>query len=179
MEMTTFDLNEFQRRLGEAIAWARSKGPLSDPEHGLRTVALSPPAGLQTPTEQQLGDPPQPWTAEASHAYWHRVHQAEPQILQERQEIVDEVASKRRSLLNASRVDAPQVAGPQETGRLLVYFPDENLSDGAAMHASGDFFDEENVPPWDTWLAYVLDDLEENQTYLLAWVPVRMPRISC
>ena len=84
METTTFDLAEFQRRLGEAIAWYRSQAPVSDPEHGLRTAALAPPAGLVTPTERELGDPPRPWTAEANRDYWHRVHQAEPQILRER-----------------------------------------------------------------------------------------------
>src|SRR5690242_17423880 len=171
MEMTTFDLGEFQRRLGEAIAWSRWKAPLSDPQHGLRTAELSPPAGLVTPTEQELGDPPQPWTAEASHAYWHRKHLAEPQILQERQAIVDEVASKRRALLNASRFDVSQEVDIHGIGRLLIYYPDQNLFDGAAMNSSEGFFNVDNVPPWDTWLAYVLEDVQGFGTYLLAWVP--------
>jgi hypothetical protein len=41
-------------------------------------------------------------------------------------------------------------ANVDATGRLLVYFPDEELWDGAAEVASSGFFDEHNAPPWGT-----------------------------
>ena len=57
-------------------------------------------------------------------------------------------------------------------GRVLVYFPDAELADGAAEVESDGFFDVHNAPPWDTWLAMVEDGgRTERNPYLLAWVP--------
>ena len=166
-----FDLGAFQTRLEETVAWYLSKAPIADPEYGLRAATLAPPAGLETPTERALGNPPTPWTAEASREYWHRVHIAEPQILKERQEIVDALAEKRRTLLKAPRLEPSQITEVLGRGRLLIYNPDENLTDGAAPLASARFFDDDNVPPWDTWLVYVIDDALKHKAYLIAWVP--------
>lgn len=59
----------------------------------------------------------------------------------------------------------------------MVYFPDANLVDGAAMPASDAFFDEYNIPPWDTWISF-FDDKKLNQQsysrYLLAYVPAEL-----
>jgi hypothetical protein len=57
-------------------------------------------------------------------------------------------------------------------GRLLVYFPDDELADGAAETESEGFFDGHNAPPWDTWVAMVEDAGRSNRNpYLVAWVP--------
>ena len=52
-------------------------------------------------------------------------------------------------------------------GRILAYWPGENLADGAARSATAGFFDVNNVPPWDTWLAFV-------DGALYAWVPAEL-----
>jgi hypothetical protein len=46
------------------------------------------------------------------------------------------------------------------------------------MVASQDFFDVDNVPPWDTWLGYIYGTWEHTtrrarltHLYLLSWVP--------
>jgi hypothetical protein len=66
-------------------------------------------------------------------------------------------------------------------GRLLAYFPDDNLSDGFAETVSKGFFDVNNIPPHDTWVWMVHNmrafkysdgasgEMEAN--YLVAWVP--------
>jgi len=66
-------------------------------------------------------------------------------------------------------------------GRLLAYFPEDNLADGAAQTGSEGFFDVDNIPPYDTWVWMVRNvrafdyrdggkgELEAN--YLVAWVP--------
>src|SRR5262245_47134966 len=66
-------------------------------------------------------------------------------------------------------------------GRLLAYFPDDNLADGVAEAESKGFFDIDNIPPYDTWVWMVRDiktfehadgekgEIEAN--YLVAWVP--------
>ena len=59
-------------------------------------------------------------------------------------------------------------------GRLLVYFPNADLCDGAAEAASQGFFDVYNTPPWDTWVAFVTEPAERDisySEYLIAWVP--------
>jgi hypothetical protein len=60
-------------------------------------------------------------------------------------------------------------------GRLLVYFPDAELSDGAAEAESGGFFDVFNAPPWSTWVAFAEDegvDLDNfKRRYLVSYVP--------
>ena len=55
-------------------------------------------------------------------------------------------------------------------GRLLVYFPNADLTDGAAEVASEGFFDVYNAPPWGTWVGY-FEDSGLDPAYLLAWVP--------
>ncbi len=58
-------------------------------------------------------------------------------------------------------------------GRLLVYFPDADLSDGAAAAESEGFFDVYNAPPYGTWVCYFEEPSGDVNTgaYLVAWVP--------
>ena len=66
-------------------------------------------------------------------------------------------------------------------GRLLAYFPDDNLACGVAEAESQGFFDVDNIPRYDTWVWMVRNlrafaykdgakgEMEAN--YLVAWVP--------
>lgn len=74
-------------------------------------------------------------------------------------ETVSTVASSRRS-----RVRDCAAVDPSR-GRLLVYFPDADLSDGAAEVESGGFFDVCNVPPWDTWVAFFQEAGAADDSY--------------
>jgi hypothetical protein len=59
-------------------------------------------------------------------------------------------------------------------GRLMVYYPDAELSDGAAELESGGFFDVCNCPPWGTWVGMFRDNRPRDHSYanyLVAWVP--------
>ncbi|WFU20342.1 hypothetical protein [Bradyrhizobium sp. CB3481] len=66
-------------------------------------------------------------------------------------------------------------------GRLLAYFPDDNLCCGTAEAESQGFFDVDNIPPYDTWVWMVqnvrtfayADGVhgEMDANYLVAWVP--------
>ena len=51
-----------------------------------------------------------------------------------------------------------------EVGKLLHYWPHENLACGAAEYSSNGFFDADNVPPWDTWVSF-------DGSTLISWVP--------
>jgi hypothetical protein len=86
---------------------------------------------------------------------------------------VEELAHARARRLAAgdrSVSSAVDLAG----GRLVVYFPDANLFDGSAELESRGFFDGDNMPPWDTWVAYVDDGADQTRSYdsyLVSWVP--------
>jgi hypothetical protein len=99
------------------------------------------------------------------------------------QEVVPELDADRAVLVRAvatwraDRIGAVAAAVERESlcgGRLLVYFPDANLADGAAEVESRGFFDVHNAPPWDTWIALAEDPREvavSYRQYLVAWVP--------
>lgn len=54
-------------------------------------------------------------------------------------------------------------------GRLLVWHRDDTIDDGAGELETDGYLDESDMPPWDTWSAYV--DSEACSGYLLSWVP--------
>lgn len=143
----------FKRRLTETIAWCAAHEWAADPAVGLRTASLRP-------SELKVND----------------VLLLE-QTPQQRQQIVEHLAVKRTELLDGQEKTSLQLALPLTSGRLLAFAPDQSLSDGAAYNATHGFFDADNVPAWDTWIAYVIDDPVRNpawnpvDSYLLSWVP--------
>jgi len=93
-----------------------------------------------------------------------------PRLLaRNRWEAVDDVVAARRWALH----DREPVGHRGYPGRLLVYFPDADLADGAAEAESEGFFDAHNAPPPATWIGYFEDgsDDPDRSAYLLAWVP--------
>jgi len=44
-----------------------------------------------------------------------------------------------------------------DEGDLVLYLPDQQLADGAAEQASNGYFDIDNTPLWDSWVALVRD----------------------
>ena len=81
-------------------------------------------------------------------------------------EIVKRVVSLRAETLrgqNRSALPTNELEG----GKLLVFSPEETLSDGAARYASKGFFDDDNVPAWDTWVAHV-------ENYVVSWIPPQL-----
>lgn len=61
-------------------------------------------------------------------------------------------------------------SGDLHGGRLLIYFPDLELADGAAELESRGFLDVNNAPPWDTWVAFIQHG-QSNWSHLISWVP--------
>jgi hypothetical protein len=162
-----FDLEVLQTRLQETLAWYVTKAPIAHPQDDLRTEALAPSGDVAHPTKQAWSGFPRPWT-DAMHQVYY---QAQAQAPQMRQALVDEVAGKRRTLLSGFRLDPLQRPSLFVKGRLLTYEPELNIYDGAAENASRGFFDVDNMPPWDLWLVYVIEQGPQPHTYLLAWVP--------
>ncbi|MGJ4928755.1 hypothetical protein ACQR1I_06380 [Bradyrhizobium sp. HKCCYLS2038] len=80
---------------------------------------------------------------------------------------VQSVADQRRQRLGDGIITFSKIYNYK--GRLLAFFPDGSLDCGVAHDETEGFFTYGNVPPWDTWVAY----LQEGPTtsYVLAWVP--------
>ena len=76
--------------------------------------------------------------------------------------IVQSVIFRRAELV--IKLSHLQTAAHRAEGRLLTYWPEENLACGGAEYASVGFFDADNAPPWDTWVAF-------SGKGLLSWVP--------
>lgn len=63
-----------------------------------------------------------------------------------------------------------------DEGDLLLYLPDQQLADGAAEQASNGFFDMDNTPPWDSWVALVRDSRADvsSRDQLICYVPAKL-----
>jgi hypothetical protein len=100
----------------------------------------------------------------------------------DRGEIVFSVVRNRALYLFSNPPDRFDAFDELERGKLLVYFPDVNLCCGAAQDESRGFFDVENTPPWDTWVALGVDrnagKASPYRTYLVSWVPSMMIQIA-
>ena len=126
-------LTAFRQSLAETIVWCAARATIADPERSLRTPTLEP--------GQFNGN----------------------LSFIERQECVAHLVQTRSRLLHDAGeyplTPATNLAG----GRLLLFDPDGTLSDGAAAVSSQRFFDDDNVPPWDSWVLYVADPLTPEQ----------------
>jgi hypothetical protein len=81
---------------------------------------------------------------------------------------IESVVRQRRRALGGGNISLQKKFYGYE-GRLLAYFPDENLACGVAEVETQGFFTVDNVPPCDTWVAYLHENDRTN--YLVAWVP--------
>jgi hypothetical protein len=104
-----------------------------------------------------------------------RSEQLRPRVLEsDRAWTVQGVLSSRASVDPGVRAAvAAQSVHDLLGGRLLLFYPDLTLADGAAEGESGGFFDLDNTPPWDTWVGlFRHEDAEiSERDYLVSWVP--------
>lgn len=102
-----------------------------------------------------------------------RSQELRPRVLEENRESIVRMVHSSRAYRREVR-DAQPVARADDLkgGRLLIYYPDEDLADGAAEAETRGFFDGDDAPPWDTWVA-LFRDAETSQwaDYLVSWVP--------
>lgn len=81
------------------------------------------------------------------------------------------VAEARKQSLVDREADLSRAAVAR--GALICFEPALSMYDGAAMMGSGGFFDVENFPPADTWIAYISKRYSHkaDSGFLLSWVP--------
>jgi hypothetical protein len=134
----------------ETVLWANERADPQGPIHSLRSKALAP------------------YLFSAS-----------------RHETVFDVAWKRHRELNlggrfgrhegpfvdAESIGLGEITPILETGRLLVWERDSTIDDGVGEAVTGGYLDESDMPPWDTWIAYVDGAERAPARYLVSWVP--------
>jgi hypothetical protein len=90
---------------------------------------------------------------------------------------VQQVALARRRLLEHDGRAPFRLAGQLAGGRLVLFDPTREWDGSTSRADSRDYFDNDNMPAWDTWVMqvpepsplYVGDPAHGH--YLLAWVP--------
>lgn len=157
----------FERRLAETVAWCDGRNPDT-----LRTPALRPESLL---ARSIVARGRQGW----SHLLGGFIVRQRQTVwsqptTDQRQRIVNALANRRVNLLPERREYLDQGIRKPSKGRLVLFDPDDTLSDGAAESESHRYFDVDNVPAWDTWVFFVEDGPRRgaiNHSYLVAWVP--------
>jgi hypothetical protein len=92
-------------------------------------------------------------------------------------DLICDVGNSRQSHLRFRSLAVSQSGPIVASGRFLLYFPDEDLCDGAAQAASDGFFDVHNLPAYDTWISFFVEEgrtQRSSSRYLLSYVPPSM-----
>jgi len=130
----------------ECVAWCEQRADVTNPEFSLRSQVLKTELILGTDIESY------DWNYSAQDAAG----------------LVRELCEKRSNLLEHR--PSSDWSSLVDSGRYLVFWPDETLRDGAACQATRGYFDVSNIPPWDTWVYYGPVSISKFPA-LIAWVP--------
>ena len=110
-----------------------------------------------------------------------RTHHLSPQLLTaDRACEVRAVSCYRTTSLGKRPHRAVRDPTDLKDGRLVAFFPDAQLADGAAEAETQGYFDLHNTPPWDTWVGLFRADRHASgfEMYLVAYVPHRFVALA-
>lgn len=156
----------FWRRVAEAREWGSNHATADDLQNSLR----SPEFGAPLLTD--------PYTLVGGFDEWSSLSRSDKTRLQTKVEnhrcsLVDALADRRAQMLIETGKHPVAISNDIAAQRFVVYLPDNNLADGAAAVVSHGYFDDDNVPPWDTWVMYVPADAAQPGK-LISWVPPQL-----
>jgi uncharacterized protein (TIGR02996 family) len=152
-------LSGFRMVLGDTIAWCRDR-ERAFPVPGLEVDLLRHPK--LRPPEHLLRTFPYPSPpADQARTIW------------------SVVASRSQFLARDRALPTRKPATSLAGGRLLIFHPDATLLDGAAQAESDGFFDEDNVPGWDTWVMFAGKEppSESYGACVVCWIPPHLLRL--
>ena len=135
------DTVAFEIRLAETIESCTRYGDILEPKDSLRSEELKPE--FMCNENQYLNDSAK------------RIND------------INQLLETRSKLLNKEATPVVSDADLQG-GKLLAFFPDETLCDGAAEMVSYGFFDVDNVPAWDAWVGIFRD---YDREYIITYIP--------
>ncbi|MBS1994121.1 MAG: hypothetical protein JSS83_26605 [Cyanobacteria bacterium SZAS LIN-3] len=152
-----FNEKLFWQRVSETREWCAMHLSADDLQGSLRSAELG------TPSLNFSWAPS--WDVRRPASEWNQLRTDEDS----RRSWVDTL-SDRRSKRLADAGSYPRTACEHTTAQqFLVYLPGTNLADGAAATVSRGYFDDDNIPPWDTWLMYC--PAYSGEAKLISWVP--------
>jgi hypothetical protein len=145
---------ELDLAIREAAAWCRTRCDPARPAESLRSAALQ-------------GD-----------AWRTSGHRPDADCLADRARVVQAVVERRRFALAAAGVGTSSSDPSPSDGFVVLVEPDSAMHDERAFVTSRGFFDLEELPGHDTWLAYVPPGPGvlgrhhvDTWSRLLAWIP--------
>lgn len=156
------DIAAIDRSIREAAAWCRLRSDPSRPAESLRTPELLSSA----------------WSSVYDHDKSVALDSHHLRCWDQRLELVTGVVQRRRARLAQEGVVVP-VDGPMpRDGFLILIWPDSDMHDECARGETEGFFDIEELPGHDTWVAYVTGSRESVLKYgldswsrMIAWIP--------
>lgn len=134
------------RRILETHTWCLTYLDMSNLKNSLRSRALRPKKD-----------------------FWHYSTKND-----DRAHLVDKLTEKRANKLRKDNVKLVDSSGV--SGRILCFYPSLSLQDAVVALTSCGYISPDDNPPWDTWLLYSEEDLEnyhseKEYSCLLSWVP--------
>jgi hypothetical protein len=146
------DSAELWRRVSEVELWcSRLETPEVDLARRFRSASLRPvDISMRGARLQALG---------ANDIYLARVR------------AVEDLVERREKLLGPSSQRASSFS--RAMGGMLAFNLDACFFDGAVSAETQGFFDDEDLPPWDTWIAYTERHGagEAGENVLVSWMP--------
>lgn len=169
------DLKTLQWRLAETINWCTSRVNPDDPQNCLRSPELDPQLDLDALNKYLARDFYfEAGMQEVDSSFHRRIWDGRADAeIGSFQTAMAKVVTRRAQLLRKNYSYPITPLEKLKTGRLLLYFPDDNTRDGAVPNETDNFFDQDDIPPWDTWVCFVVSD-EPNQRrciFILCWIP--------
>jgi hypothetical protein len=139
----------FRKRLSETVAWCDTKEWAAHPGQGLCTPLLRPPE--MRDNMQAIID-----SLRLLQKNGEQLAVEQVAINRQWQGNGEQLATKRASFLQAREFAFSQPVRFLLGGRLLAFDPQNSLDDGLAGEVTQGFFDDCNIPAWDTWISYVI-----------------------
>ncbi len=135
----------------EAVLWASSRADSQNPTRSLRSAALAPYVFNDSRHD----------TVFDVVSRRHRELELEKRVTR--------LGGRWDELVDAQSIGLGDLQPVLTTGRLLVWARDSTIDDGVGQAETKGYLDESDMPPWDTWVAYV--DPHPEAGYLVSWVP--------
>ena len=143
---------DFIKRLHETIVWCAPRVNISDPKHCLRSAELKPDYKFDSKPEYDVD-------------LWADIP------------MINKVVDSRSELVTQHNTERDIDLGG---GRLLVHFLFESNHNGATADITSFFLDNNDTPPWDTWVQVFVpeswanqppDEVPREYPFLISWVP--------
>lgn len=146
----------FVKRLNETIAWCVPRVNVNDPKYCLRSQQLRPDYKFDSEPKYDVDI----WAASI--------------------QMISQVVKTRSQLLMPPTALSTEPDIDLAGGRLLVHFLDESNNNGVTADITSFFLDNNDTPPWDTWVGAFIpkaladqrpDEVPVAYSFLISWVP--------